>query len=155
MKCLSPEQMMQLVYGEGDAETLSALQQHVSSCSHCQTEYWSLMEVHQWVSRQEQLKPAPAPIILKPGRTLYQRLRGGLVAAALLIAVVSGAFRLHTVSDEMERLQARNHALDQQLQQAQYRMDQSHRDQYMLMMALKDYMDQNLTDRRVSYVPRP
>ena len=113
------------------------------------------MEVHPWVSRQEQLEPAPTPIILKPGRTLLQRLQRGLVAAALLMALLTGALKLHTVSNEMERLQARNHALDQQLQQAQYRMDQSHRDQYMLMMALKDYMDQNLTDRRVSYVPRP
>ena len=155
MNCLTKEQLIELVYAEEYDTGLVELQKHLVTCESCSRSYWELVAVHNWVRKHDRQEPAPAPIILKPARTLLQRLSGMAAAAALLLTLATGSMQLVRLTGQVETLQTRNQNLDQQLQQAQYRMDQSHRDQYMLMMALKDYMDQNLSDRRVSYVTAP
>ena len=155
MKCLTPEQLLELIYGETTAEAVSSHRQHLTHCNRCSKEYWNLLDIHRWVHQQDGQEPAPTPIILNPGRTVLQRLTGIAAALTLSVALAAGMAQFLRLNRHVEVLQTRNQALDQQLQQAQFRMDQSHRDQYMLMMALKDYMDQNMVERRVSYVPRP
>lgn len=151
MKCLTPEQLIAVLYGEGNTETIRQGRSHLQECDTCAQAYWELHDTRQRVQQHDKLEtPAPTVVLSQP-RSRFSR--AATIAAGFILVMVLGwsGFRTHQLEQQLVSMQQDSKQVEQWIQRTENRLDDSNRNQYMLMLGLKDYMDQNFMQRRASY----
>ncbi len=151
MNCLTPEQLIALLYGEGNQETIRAGRAHLQQCDTCARAYWELHDTRQWVRQQDRLETQPQALVLPQPRTWFSRTATIAAGFVLVMALGWSGFRTRQLEERLVSMQQENHQVEQWIQRTENRLDESNRNQYMLMLGLKDYMDQNFMQRRASY----
>ncbi len=151
MNCLTSEQLIALLYGEGTPETIHQGRSHLQVCDTCAQAYWELHDTRQWVHQQDKLETPSTTLVLSQSRSRFPRAAG--IAAGFILVLVLGwsGFRTHQLEQRLVSIQKDNQQVEQWIQRTENRLDDSNRNQYMLMLGLKDYMDQNFMQRRASY----
>jgi len=149
MTCLKHPDLMELIYGEAKRERLADWHRHLADCPDCLTAYLDLKETHDWIQRHKEPDHTPLPILL-PGP--HRQSRGGWVAAAVAVVLMGlSLFQSARATRTLQAVQGQLSAMDHRVAQAEYRMDENTRDQYYLLMALKEYTDRNMNERRAGY----
>ncbi len=150
MKCLESVEMMELLYGESDAATLQKWRTHLVECPDCRNTYWQLKDTRDWV-RKNDSTDQPVVVLMAPS---HQKRNSGLKAvAAAIIAICIGIAGLYVTrfQKQTETLMARQQQVEQKLQNTALQVQDTNRNQYMMLLALKDYLDKNYQTRKVSY----
>ncbi|NOZ13946.1 MAG: hypothetical protein GXO69_09935 [Acidobacteria bacterium] len=151
MKCLKPAEMMELLYGETDPATLQKGREHLAQCSKCRNAYWQLKDTRDWLGKNDN-REQPVIFILPPPAVKKPAVGLKIAAAAILaILIGAGGFYAARFQKQTETLLAHQQQMEQKLENASFRIQETNRNQYMMVLALKDYLDKNYQTRKVSY----
>ncbi len=150
MKCLNPIEVMELLYGETDPATLEKGREHLAQCPKCRAAYWQLKDTRDWIAKNDS-KELPLVFLLPPAPA---RSSAGLkiaAAAVLALFIATGSFYAARFQKQSNMLVAKQQLMEQKLQNANFQIQETNRNQYMMLLALKDYLDKNYQTRKVSY----
>ncbi len=152
MKCLESVELMELLYAEADPETLLRWRNHLTECEKCRTAYWQLNDTRDWFRRN---KPEPEPVVIlmspPPKNSFFHRVRITAAAAVLVFFIGMGSLYLNQLHRETKTLLVRQSQVEQKLRNTNLQVQDTNRNQYMMLLALKDYLDKNYQTRKVSY----
>ena len=150
MSCLNAEELISLLYGETDRERLAAWRTHLETCKTCQHAFWSLKDTHDWI-QQNDASEAPVFVVLQSPKQSMNRFFSAAAVVVLAIALAFGYQHMTQLNSQSTQLLARQTKLEQSLQDATVRARETNKNQYMMLLALKDYLDKNYQTRKVSY----
>ncbi len=151
MNCLTPEEMMSLVYGEDLPENIQKYKNHIKQCPKCLDEFLELNEVRNVFKEKEQ--SALGVIIVKSPKKEFSY-GSFAVAAVFLMTLALSYFVTGTVGKlkkEQKIIAQKQETMNKELQKASYLIEDYSKQNYMLMMGLKDYIDNNMKTMKVSY----
>ena len=151
MNCLTPEELIALLYRETDPDSIRAGRKHLQDCASCAERYWELHDTRFWVHQQDHLEKTADTVLIPQPRGWRGRIASVAAGFCLIAALGWTGFRTQQLEQQLVRIQTENQQVENWIQRAENRLDESNRNQYMLMLGLKDYMDQNFMQRRVSY----
>ena len=152
MKCLNSVQMMELLYGEADPVTLKEWRNHLTQCGSCREAFWQLKDSSDWVRKNDSTAQAQVIFIASPPQK--RRFPIGLgAAAAVILAIWIGisASYFSRFQKQAETLVARQQQVEKKIQNTTLQVQDTNRNQYMMLLALKDYLDKNYQTRKVNY----
>lgn len=152
MKCLNSVEMMELLYHEADPATLEKWRNHLLECPVCRNSYWQLDDTRQWLNKNDSADQ-PVVLLMAPPSKRQPTSALKIAAAAVLAVFLSVAAGLYVTRAQKETatLVARQQKVEQKLQNAALQFQDTNRNQYMMLLALKDYLDHNYQTKKVSY----
>jgi hypothetical protein len=151
MSCLTPEELMSLVYGEDTVENIQKYKNHIKQCSQCLDNFFELNETRNMFKNKN--SENPQVVILKSPKKEYGY-GAFAVAAVFLMTLALSYFVTGTVAKlkkEQKIIAKKQEIMDKELQKASYLIEDYSKQNYMLMMGLKDYVDNNMKTMRASY----
>jgi len=151
MSCLTPEEMMSLVYGEDLPENIQKYKNHIKKCSKCLDEFLELNEVRNTFKEKEFSTPQVVVVKAPDKEFSYGSFA---VAAIFLMTLALSYFVTGTVGKlkkEQKIIAQKQETMNKELQKASYLIEDYSKQNYMLMMGLKDYIDNNMKTMKVSY----
>lgn len=152
MSCLKPEELMSLIYMEGKPEDLIKYKAHIKSCSNCFDEFMEINEVRASF-KNEKVSSKPQVIVIKSKEREYGY--GTFAVAALFLFTIALSFFTSNSVSKMKNQQkvivAKQATIDNDLAKTKYLMEDYSKQNYMLMMGLKDYFDNNMKTLKVNY----
>ncbi|PJB77767.1 MAG: hypothetical protein CO090_08180 [Acidobacteria bacterium CG_4_9_14_3_um_filter_49_7] len=151
MKCLDSVEMMELLYGEASPAALQNWRDHLVECPDCRNTYWQLNDTRDWLHKND-ATDRPVVLLMAPPsvKKASFALRAAAAAIFALFLSVAGLYITHA-QKQTATLLARQQQVEQKLQNAALQVQDTNRNQYMMLIALKDYLDQNYQTRKVSY----
>ncbi|MCK5878607.1 MAG: hypothetical protein KAH24_02440 [Holophagae bacterium] len=150
MKCLESVEMMELLYGEADPATLQRWRTHLVECPDCRKVFWQLKDTRDWVRKNDSTDQPVVVLMAPPSQKRSSALKVA-AAAVLLICVGIGGLFVSRFQKETQTLLARQQQVEEKLQNTTLQVQDTNRNQYMMLLALKDYLDKNYQTRKVSY----
>ncbi len=157
MNCLNEQQLMELLYREGDPKDLKQYKKHLLACKKCTQEFLELIEVREYLKDIGEERQEPIVIVMgrKKEKNLFSRLM--LVAASLIFAfsLIFTVYQNHKIQQAEKRIAQTSVQLQKQIEEVSYKTEKTARDNYMLIMGLKNYIDSAIINkqntRRASY----
>ncbi len=157
MNCLSKEQLMELLYKEGDSNNLKQYKEHILECKECAKEFLELIEIRDYLKDIGEEKSEPVVIVLENKAKNNMLSKFTLAAASLILAfsLIFTSFQVKKVENAEKRIAQTSVKLERQIEEVSYKTEKTARDNYLLIMGLKNYIDSailnNQNTRRASY----
>jgi len=152
MSCLTPEQIMSLVYGEDSPENIIKFKNHIKKCSECFDEYMEFNEVRN-AFREDEKSVSPQVIIVKSSPKEFSY--GSFAVAAVFLFTLALSYfvtgSVNKLRKEQQLIVTKQATMNKELQKTSYLMEDYSKQNYMLMMGLKDYIDNNMETMKVRY----
>ncbi len=150
MNCLNEQQLMELLYREGDPENLKKYKKHLSECGKCTEEFLELVEVREYLKGIGEEKQLPIVIVMdrKKEKKIFSRLM--LAAASLIFAfsLIFTVYQSHKIQQAEKRIAQTSVQLQKEIEEVSYKTEKTARDNYLLIMGLKNYIDTAIVNRQ-------
>lgn len=152
MNCLKPEEIMSLVYLEDRPENIVKYKNHIKTCSKCFDEFMEFNEVRNTLKEDGKvISPQVIVIKSKPKEFGY----GSFAVAAVFLMTLALSYfvsnSLKQIKKEQVIMAKKQETINTELQKTSYLMEDYSKQNYMLMMGLKDYIDNNMGTMKVKY----
>lgn len=157
MNCLNEQQFMELLYKEGDALKLKEYKDHIFQCKKCMKEFIELMEVRDYLQDIKEDNISPVVIITQPKTNINFFNKFALIAASLILAfsVLFSFYQVKKIEHAEKRIARVSMNLEKQVEEVSYKTEKTAKDNYLLIMGLKNYIDSAIMNqqntRRASY----
>ena len=157
MKCLNEQQLMELLYREGEQKQLEEYKNHILECKSCMSEFMELLEVRNYLAEIKEEKHQPEIIVLekKNNGNIFSRL--ALIAASLILgfSILFSTYQIKKIERKEKQIALMNNKLQKQIEEVSYKTEKIAKDNYLLIMGLKNYIDSAImkqqNTRRVNY----
>ncbi|GEM_PF-2726919 len=158
MKCLSNEQLMELLYREGEHKNLEQYKKHLFECKECLKEFMELMEVREYLKDSE--KESQRPVIVIVGEKKKSNWASKLTAAAAILlfasTVIFSVYQTKKIEKAEKKINMATLNLEKKIEEVNYKTEKTAKDNYMLLLGLKNYIDSTLYNsnqnpRRANY----
>ncbi|RLE20243.1 MAG: hypothetical protein DRJ08_07240 [Acidobacteria bacterium] len=151
MNCLNSVEMMELLYGEADPATLHTWRKHLAECPDCRNAYWQLKDTSDWFRKKDSGEVTPLVILMAPPSSGVHKALKFAAAAVLAVCLGFAGLYVNRFQQQTQTLLARQQQVEQKIRNTSLEMQDTNRNQYMMLLALKDYLDKNYQTRKVSY----
>ncbi|BBB33153.1 hypothetical protein TTHT_1675 [Thermotomaculum hydrothermale] len=157
MNCLNEQQLMELLYREGNPENLKNYKNHLLECKKCTKEFLELIEIRDYLKGigEENVEPVVIVMNNKPKKDMFSRF--ALVAASLILAfsIIFTGYQTKKVENAQKAIAQASINLEKRIDEVSYKTEKTARDNYLLIMGLKNYIDSSLMNnqntRRATY----
>ena len=150
MNCLNEQQVMELLYREGDPNNLKEYKKHLLECGKCTKEFLDLIEVREYLKDVGEEKQEPIIIVMdnKKDKNLLSRFM--LTAASLILAfsLVFTVYQSQKIQQAEKRIAQTSVKLEREIEEVSYKTEKTARDNYLLIMGLKNYIDTAIVNRQ-------
>ncbi len=157
MKCLNQEQLMELLYKEGKKSDLQEYKNHIINCKDCLKKFIELVEAREYLKDLEKEQSEPIVIVLENRKRMPAFSKIAAIAATLLLAfsLIFTVYQTKRIEAAEKRIAFASRKLEREIEEVSYKTEKTARDNYMLIMGLKNYIDSaifnNQNTRRASY----
>ena len=150
MNCLNEQQLMELLYREGEPDNLKKYKQHLLECGKCTKEFLELVEVREYLKSIGEEKPEPIIIVMdrKKEKKIFSRLMLAAASMILAFSLVFTTYQSHKIQQAEKRIAQTNLQLQKQIEEVSYKTEKTARDNYLLIMGLKNYIDTTIMNRQ-------
>lgn len=157
MKCLNEQQFMELLYRDGEQKQLEEYKNHILECKHCMSEFLELLEARNYLAEIKEDRIQPEIIVLekKSNGNLFSKL--ALIAASLVLgfSILFSTYQIKKIERKEKQIAMMSHKLQKQIEEVSYKTEKIAKDNYLLIMGLKNYIDSAIMNqqntRRVNY----
>ncbi len=158
MNCLSREQLLELLYREGDNNNLNLYKQHILECKDCLRDFLELVEAREYLKEIEKEKENPVVIVLDKKKRSPWLTKAGLIAATLILVttVIFSGYQMKRLQLAEKRIAYSNKIIEKKIEEVSLKSEKAAKDNYLLLLGLKNYVDsvvyrKNENTRRVNY----
>ncbi len=154
MNCLNEKQLMELLYNEGEREDIKNYKEHIFSCKKCFEEFMNLVEIREYFKNNER-ENTQVVVIAPPKQNLGTKMLTAAAVIMMALSLVFSGIQIKKIEKTQKELTIAKAELNKKIQEVSYKTEKTAKDNYMLLMGLKNYVDSvylsNQNTRRVNY----